>query len=384
MPLKVCAVTGSRADYGLLAGPMRLLREDPFFALQIVATGQHLTPSSGNSLKEVERDGFVVDARVDMLLAADTPAAVTKSMGVALMGFAEVFERSAPDLLLLLGDRYEILVAAQAALLARIPIAHLCGGDVTEGAIDDAIRHALTKMSHLHFVTTTEAARRVRQMGEDPGRVHVVGSSGVDMIQRTQTMTREQLFADLGMSVERRSLLVTFHPATLGEDSEQHCAELLAALHTLCPEMNLIFTGVNADPGGRSLQAMISGFCAEHPNARSFDSLGARRYYSALAHVDVVVGNSSSGLCEAPSFHVPTVNIGDRQKGRLKAASVLDCPPERTAIGKAIAAALAMDCSDMVNPYGDGRASERIVQILKEIADPKALLRKTFHMSPIL
>lgn len=379
MPLKVCVVTGGRADYGLLVQPMRALHADPAFDLQVVATGQHLSAWSGGSLEVIERDGFAVAAQVDMHLEDDRPAAVTRSMGRAVIGFADVFETLRPDLLMVLGDRYEILAAAQAALLFGIPVAHLCGGDITLGAFDDSIRHALTKLSHLHFPTTEDAARRIRQMGEAPDRVHVVGSPGIDLVLATPTLDRATFFGNLELPDDRKSFLVTFHPPTLAEDGAAQCRELLAALEALGPEVVLIFTGVNVDPGGRTLQNMIAEFAAEHPAAVCAQSLGAQRYFSALSHVDAVIGNSSSGLYEAPSFKVPTINIGDRQSGRLKAASVIDCPPQRAAIAAAIDQALALDCSHVVNPYGDGHASERIADVLRNLREPRALVHKVFH-----
>lgn len=379
MPLKVCVVTGGRADYGLLVQPMRALHADPAFNLQVVATGQHLSAWSGGSLDVITRDGFTVAAQIDMQLEDDSPAAVTRSMGRAVAGFADVFETLRPDLLMVLGDRYEILAAAQAALLFGIPVAHLCGGDITLGAFDDSIRHALTKLSHLHFPTTEEAARRIRQMGEAPDRVHAVGSPGIDLVLATPTLDRATFFGNLGLPDDRKSFLVTFHPPTLAEDGAAQCQELLAALEALGPEVVLIFTGVNVDPGGRTLQHMIAEFAAAHPAAVCAQSLGAQRYFSALSHVDAVIGNSSSGLYEAPSFKVPTVNIGDRQSGRLKAASVIDCPPQRAAIAAAIDQALALDCSHVVNPYGDGHASERIADVLRNLREPRSLVHKVFH-----
>lgn len=378
MPLKVCAVTGGRADWGLLSVPLALIRDDPDFALQLVVTGQHLLPGAGATDRVIEAEGFHIDARVDMLLAGDSAVAVSKSMGLAIIGFAEVFDRLKPDLLFVLGDRYEILAAAQAAMVARIPIAHLCGGDVTEGAMDEAIRHAITKMSHLHFVSNQDAARRVCQLGEDPAQVYCVGSPGLDRIRLTPRMTRDAFFASIGFVPRARNLLVTFHPATLDDDVSAACMEMLAALDALGPEVGLIFTGVNADTGGRAVAACIDGFVAMHPNACAHVSLGAARYFSALGHVDAVVGNSSSGLYEAPSFAIPTVNIGDRQGGRLKARSVLDCAADREAILAALRQAFAMDCSGTANPYGDGHSAERIIAVLKAVGDTRPLLKKRF------
>lgn len=378
MPLKVCAVTGGRADWSLLSVPLAALRDDPAFDLSLLVTGQHLMPGNGDTCAAIEADGFRIEDRIDMLLGSDTPAAVTKALGLATIGFADALARLQPDLILILGDRYELLAVTQAALLARIPVAHLCGGDLTEGALDDAVRHAVTKMSHLHFVSSPDAARRVRQLGEDPQAIHCVGSPGLDRIRLTPPLDRAAFFASVEMSPAERLLLITYHPVTLDADPAAGCAEMLAALADLGPEVALLFTGVNADPGGRGVAEQIAAFVAAHPNARQFASLGARRYYSALTHAAAVVGNSSSGLYEAPTFAVPTVNIGDRQGGRLRAASVIDCPPQRAAIRAALERAFAGDWSGVVNPYGDGHATERILAVLKALPDPRSLLKKRF------
>jgi UDP-N-acetylglucosamine 2-epimerase (non-hydrolysing)/GDP/UDP-N,N'-diacetylbacillosamine 2-epimerase (hydrolysing) len=377
-PLKICAVTGSRADWGLLSPPLALLRADKAFALDLVVTGQHLVPAEGNTAQEIEREGFAISARVDMLLASDTPVAVAKSMGLAVAGFADAFARLAPDLVFVLGDRYEILAAVEAAVVARLPVAHLCGGDITEGAMDDAIRHAITKLSHLHFVTNEAAAQRLRQLGEDPDRVHCVGSPGLDRIRQTKLLDRAAFFQRIGLAPRAANLLVTFHPETLNTDTLGQCLEMLVALHELGPESGLIFTGSNADPGGRGVDRLVGEFVATHDNACAHASLGAELYFSALRHARAVVGNSSSGLYEAPSFKIPTVNIGDRQRGRLRAASVIDCAAERRAIEAAIRRALTLDCTGVVNPYGDGHASERIVAVLRSLGDPRQLVRKRF------
>lgn len=377
-PLKVCAITGSRADWGLLSPPLALLRQDPAFSLDLIVTGQHLVPADENTAEAIKAEGFAVSATIDMLLASDAPVAVAKSMGLATSGFADAFARLAPDLVLVLGDRYEILAAVQAALIARLPVAHLCGGDITEGAMDDAVRHAITKLSHLHFVTNEPAARRVRQLGEHPARVHCVGSPGLDSIRQTKVLDRAAFFERVGLAPNHSNLLITYHPETLHADPLGQCRELLAALHELGPEFGLIFTGSNADPGGRGVDRLVAEFVVEHDNASAHASLGAALYFSALSHTDAMVGNSSSGLYEAPSFRIPTVNIGDRQRGRLRAASVIDCAAERREIGAAIRKALTLDCAGVINPYGDGHASERIVAILRGLRDPRQLVRKPF------
>jgi UDP-N-acetylglucosamine 2-epimerase (non-hydrolysing)/GDP/UDP-N,N'-diacetylbacillosamine 2-epimerase (hydrolysing) len=377
--LVVLAVSGSRADWGYLAPPLALMRQDNSFVLKLAVTGQHLVKTGSDSLRAIMSDGFEVDARVDMLLQADTAIGVTKSIGLAVLGFADVFARLQPDLLFVVGDRYETLAAVQAALVARVPVAHLVGGDVTEGAFDEAIRHSITKMSHLHFVTNAESATRVRQLGEDPARVYNVGSTSLDWIRREATK-RDSVFEAIGLRPCRRNAVVTFHPVTLETDSDRQCQELLAALGQLGPDMGLVFTGVNADPGGSRLAGLVREFVQGRENAVALSSLGSQRYFSLLSNVDLVIGNSSSGLYEVPSFGIPTVNIGNRQAGRIRAASVIDCAPERAAILAAVEQALELDCSSVDNPYGDGHASERIVAVLKEIGNPSGLLKKRFHM----
>lgn len=376
---KICVVTGSRAEYGLLSWLMREIAADPELDLQVVATGMHLSPEFGLTYRVIEEDGFSIDARVEMLLSSDTPVGIAKSVGLGVIGFADALERLRPDILVLLGDRYEILAAAQAALVARIPVAHIGGGDTTEGAFDEAIRHAITKMAHLHFVTNELSARRVRQLGENPAHVHNVGSPGLDQIRRLTLLTRQELEGALGFGFRERNLLITFHPVTLDrEPADAQFRELLTALDSLGDGVGLIFTKPNADTDGRVLIDMIEGYVAGRSNARAYTSLGQLRYLSAMAQVDAVVGNSSSGLYEAPSFGKPTVNIGDRQKGRLQAASVINCPASAPDIARAIGEALARDCAGTVNPYGDGDSSGRILRILKEVGDPRALLKKHF------
>jgi UDP-hydrolysing UDP-N-acetyl-D-glucosamine 2-epimerase len=377
MPLDILAVTGTRADWGILVSVLRALRNDPAFDLRIAATGQHLMPGSA-SLEEIAQDGFAIDHRVDIGLTADSVLAVTKSIGLGVIGFGELLDRARPDLMMLLGDRFEIHAAAIAALVAKVPIAHLSGGDLTEGAIDDAFRHSISKIAHLHFVTNADSARRIAQLGEEPSRIFNVGNPGLDRLSEIELPGKAEFFASVGLKAQPRNLLVTFHPATLADDSEQQCEAMLEALDQMT-DVGLIFTGSNADPGGRAIEASVKSFVAARPNAVFIPSLGFQRYVAALNHVDAVVGNSSSGLTEAPSLGVATVNIGCRQKGRVRAASVIDCEPNAEAIGAAIDKALALDCSDVNNPYGDGHAAERIVAVLKGLDDPAALVAKTFR-----
>jgi UDP-hydrolysing UDP-N-acetyl-D-glucosamine 2-epimerase len=382
MPLRVCAITSSRADWGLLAPVLAAIRDDAAFDLEIVVTGQHLASGADATQREILADGFAIADTIDMHLGGDTPEAVTASLAAVVTGCGKTFARRRPDLLLVLGDRYEILGAVTAAALARIPVAHIAGGDVTEGAVDEAFRHAMTKMSHLHFVTTEEAGRRVRQMGEDPARVVVTGSPGLDRIRSIEPMDRAAFFEVIGLKPGKKNLVVTFHPETLALHTSDHCAEMLAALDSLGPDVGLLFSGVNADVDGRTIHTQIADFVAAHGNAVLHSSLGSARYFSALKHCDAVVGNSSSGLYEAPSFHIPTVNIGDRQKGRARASSVIDVAPEREAILAAIRRAFTLDCRDVVNPYGDGHAASRIVAALKRVPAPAALVKKRFFDWP--
>jgi UDP-N-acetylglucosamine 2-epimerase (non-hydrolysing)/GDP/UDP-N,N'-diacetylbacillosamine 2-epimerase (hydrolysing) len=340
----------------------------------------HLVPEFGFTYREIEADGFRIDAKIDMLLAGDTAAAAAKSMGVGVVGFVDAFQRLSPDLVMLLGDRFEALAAAGTALVMGIPIAHISGGDVTEGAFDDGIRHAITKMAHLHFTASAQSAARVRQMGEDPARVFAVGDPGLDSLRTMKLLTRAALERDLGFNFRTRNLLVTFHPVTLDRaPSTRQFAVLLEALAALGPDVGLLFTKPNADPEGRALIAMLDNFAKQHANAAAFASLGHRRYLSAMAVCDAVVGNSSSGLLEAPSLRKPAVNIGTRQAGRLRAKSVIDCAVEVGAIKRAIAKAFVMRVGTIANPYGDGHAAERIVRILKRVGDPASLLRKSFR-----
>jgi len=368
--LRICAVTSTRADWGHLLPFLRVIKADPSFELKLVVTGQNLTRDAGESRRAIKKDGFAMDATVDMGLGDDdAPAAVSAALGRCIAGIGKAFARIKPDLLFILGDRYEILGAAAAATLARIPIAHCCGGDITEGAIDDSMRHAISKLSHLHFVTNADSGRRLSQMGEDPHRVFVVGSSGIETIRSLRLMTRRSFFSSIGLDAGKKNLIVTFHPETLADDSVSDCREMLEAFDKLGPDVGLLFCGSNSDVGGRVVERMVKAFVRSHPNAVFHASLGSLRYLSGLKHCDVVVGNSSSGLYEAPTLRTPTVNIGDRQAGRLRARSVIDVPAERKAIYNAIGRAMEMDCSGIKNPYGDGKASERALRALKRVLD---------------
>lgn len=385
MTRKICVITGTRAEYGLLHWVMQGIQDDPDLTLQIIATGMHLSPEFGLTYREIEQDGFQIDRKVEMLTSSDTPVGIAKSMGLGLIGFADALNELKPDLVLLLGDRFEIFSAAAAALIARMPVAHLHGGEATEGAFDEAMRHSITKMSHLHFVATEAYRQRVIQLGEQPDRVFLVGGLGIDSIKRLKLLDRVGLEAALNFKLSQKNLLITFHPATLesGTATDQ-MAELLAALAEL-KDTGLIFTMPNADTDGRALIKMVEHFVLQHPNARAYKSLGQLRYLSCIAHVDGVVGNSSSGLLEVPSFKKGTINIGDRQRGRLQADSVINCEPNRLDITAALQRLYATDfqarLSHSINPYGEGGASEKVVETTKHY--PLAgLAKKAFHDLP--
>ncbi|QRM20160.1 UDP-N-acetylglucosamine 2-epimerase (hydrolyzing) [Dechloromonas sp. TW-R-39-2] len=382
---RICVVTGTRAEYGLLRWLMQDIEADPCLSLQVIATCMHLAPEFGDTYREIELDGFIIDRKVEMLLSGDSPSAIGKSIGLGVIGFADAFQSLTPDLVIVLGDRFEILAAVSAALVARIPVAHLHGGELTEGAVDDAIRHAVTKMSHVHFVATEAYRQRVIQLGESPERVICVGGLGVDAIMRQPLISREALEASLDFQFRQRNLLVTFHPATLDTASPAaQMAELLAALAPL-DNVGLIFTLPNADAGGRELMRQVYAFVDGRSNAKVFVSLGQQRYLSCMALVDGVVGNSSSGLLEAPSFRVGTVNLGSRQHGREQASSVINCEVERGAITDAIATLFSTEYRSSLynvhNPYGNGGASARIVAEIKQLELDK-LVKKTFFDLP--
>lgn len=379
---KICVITGTRAEYGLLRWVMQGIQDDSELILQIIATGMHLSPEFGLTYQAIEQDGFQINRKVEMLTSSDTPVGIAKSMGLGMIGFADALNDLKPDLILVLGDRFEIFSAVSAALVARIPVAHLHGGEATEGLIDEAIRHAITKMSHLHFVAADAYRQRVIQLGEQPDRVFLVGGLGIDNIKRLQLLDRDALEDSLDFKLGRKNLLVTFHPVTLETaTAADQMKELLGALADL-QDTHLIITLPNADTDGRILIKMVEKFVAQHPNARAYTSLGQLRYLSCVAYVDGVVGNSSSGLAEVPSFKKGTINIGDRQRGRLQAASIINCEPNREGISAALGKLYSTDfqecLSRVTSPYGDGGASEAIVSEVKSIT-LDGLLKKRFY-----
>lgn len=383
MKRKIAVVTGTRAEYGLLYWLMKEIQTDEDLELQVVVTGMHLAPEFGWTYRVIEEDGFTIDAKVEMLLASDTPVAVTKSLGLGTIGFADAFDKLHPDIVVVLGDRYEILAAAQAALVARIPLAHIHGGETTEGVIDEAIRHSVTKMAHLHFVAAEQYRQRVIQLGEHPSRVFNVGAPGLEHIRRMTLLSREQLEAELGIGLRKPVFLVTFHPVTLSSASPAIAMkELLAALD-MFPEASIIFTKTNSDPNGRVINELVDEYVRHHPDrTAAFESLGQQRYLSVMKEADVIIGNSSSGLIEAPALDKPTVNIGPRQQGRLRASSVVDCAESKDAIVESIRKVLSEDFQSMlshvVSPYGDGEVALRIKEVLKTF-DLSGILIKQFH-----
>ena len=380
---KICIVTGTRAEYGLLRWVMQGIKDDNELTLQIIATGMHLSPEFGLTYKAIEQDGFEIDRKVEMLTSSDTSVGMAKSMGLGMIGFADALHELQPDLIVVLGDRFEIFAAVSAALVARIPVAHLHGGEATEGLIDEAIRHSITKMSQLHFVAAEPYRQRVIQLGEQPDHVFLVGGLGIDNIKRLHLLDRPALEASLDFKLGVKNLLITFHPVTL-ETATAACQmqELLAALAEL-KDTQLIFTLPNADTDGRTLIEMVRNFVAEHRNARAYDSLGQLLYLSCIAQVDGVVGNSSSGLAEVPSFKKGTINIGDRQRGRLQADSVINCEPTRESIASGLTQLYTSNFQEhlhnkVTNPYGEGGASETIVAVIKTIP-LDGILKKRFH-----
>ncbi len=377
---KICVVTGTRAEYGLLQPIMQAIKEDQVLELQLVVTGMHLSPEFGLTYKAIEDDDFEISEKIEILLSSDTSIGVAKAIGLATISFSETLDRLKPDFIMVLGDRFELLAVAQVALVSRIPIVHLAGGDVTEGAFDEAIRHSITKMSQLHFVTNKESEKRVHQLGEDPENIHLVGNPGLDHLNSLKLMEKNELEKSLRYSFKSKNILVTFHSVTLDNvPSVNSFSALLEALDSLGEDIGIIFTRPNSDTEGRQLIKMLDEYVEDRSNCIVYTSLGQLRYLSTVALVDVVVGNSSSGIVEVPSLKTPTVNIGDRQKGRLRADSIIDCEPITENIKESIQQAFKLDCSTVVNPYGDGNTTERVLKVLREINHPERLIKKHFY-----
>ena len=380
---KICVVTGTRAEYGLLRWLMDGINKSTKLDLQIVATGMHLSPEFGLTYQEIENDGFKIDKKIEMLLSADTPSSISKSTGLGLIGFADVFYELNPDIVIVLGDRYEVLAASLAAMFENIPIAHIHGGETTAGAFDEAIRHSITKMSWWHFVAADGYEKRVIQLGENPGRVFNVGGLGVDAIKKTNLLSKDELMIKTGIKFGKKNLLITYHPVTLeNKTSQQDFKSLLDVLSEI-KDIYLIFTMPNADSDGWVIKKMINDFVFnQSERSISFTSMGSLNYLSTLQYVDGVVGNSSSGLAEAPTFKIGTINIGDRQKGRLKAESIIDCEPTKKsiklAIDKLYGRKFQKDLHSVRNPYGDGDAIEKIMSILSNKPIPEDM-KKDFY-----
>jgi UDP-N-acetylglucosamine 2-epimerase (non-hydrolysing)/GDP/UDP-N,N'-diacetylbacillosamine 2-epimerase (hydrolysing) len=359
---------------------MQAIKEDQVLELQLVVTGMHLSPEFGLTYKTIEDDDFEISEKIEILLSSDTSIGVAKAIGLATISFSETLDRLKPDFIMVLGDRFELLAVAQVALVSRIPIVHLAGGDVTEGAFDEAIRHSITKMSQLHFVTNKESEKRVHQLGEDPENIHLVGNPGLDHLNSLKLMEKNELEKSLRYSFKSKNILVTFHSVTLDNvPSVNSFSALLEALDSLGEDIGIIFTRPNSDTEGRQLIKMLDEYVEDRSNCIVYTSLGQLRYLSTVALVDVVVGNSSSGILEVPSLKTPTVNIGDRQKGRLRADSIIDCEPITENIKESIQQAFKLDCSTVVNPYGDGNTTERVLKVLREINHPERLIKKHFY-----
>jgi len=381
---KICILTATRAEFGLLKPIIVKLKDSPEFDVRVVATGAHLSPEFGLTYKDIEKDGINIDAKIEILLSADTPSAISKSMGLAMISFADYFEKLNPDMLVVLGDRYETLAVCCVAMNQRIPITHLYGGETTEGAIDESIRHAITKLSYLHFTSTEEYRHRVIQLGEQPNRVFCVGAIGIENILHEKLMSKYELEDSIDFRLDKPYALVTFHPVTLEDsNSTEQIRDLLNVLEKQ-KKMKFIFTKANADTDGRIINQLIDKYVKENDNAVAFASLGINRYLSALKYCTMVIGNSSSGLIEAPSFGIPTINIGDRQKGRLQADSVISCEPIQMEIEKAILLAMTDEFKEKarntINPYGDGNSSDKIIDTINEfLLKNKVDLKKIFY-----
>ena len=382
MAVKICVITGSRAEYGLLYWLLKEIVSDDYFELQLIVTGMHLSPEFGLTYKLIEEE-FKISKKIEILLSSDTPIGISKSMGLANISFAESYEELKPDMIVVLGDRYEIFSAVSMAMIAQIPIVHIAGGETTEGAFDESIRHSITKMAHLHFTTTQEYRHRVIQLGESPDKVFNVGSLGIENIKRLELLSKSDFEKAINFKLNKKNLLVTYHPVTLEKaTAKQQFQAILNALDEL-KDTNIIFTKSNSDTDGR----IINQMCEEYVQKNSsksicFESMGQLRYLSALQYVDAVVGNSSSGIAEAPSFDIGTINIGDRQKGRIRVPSIIDCEPTQESIGKALQILYSNEfqknLNSIKNPYGDGDVSKKILRIIKS-TNFENILKKKFY-----
>ena len=379
---KVCIITGSRAEYGLLYWLMKEIESAKEIELQLVVTGMHLSEEFGNTYQQIEKDGFNIHKKVDISITSDTELAISKSMGLGIIGFADAFNELKPDIIVVLGDRYEIFSAVSAATVAKIPIAHIHGGETTEGAVDEAFRHSITKMSHLHFVATEVYRKRVIQLGENPKKVFNFGGLGVDNINNLNLLSRPEFEKAINFKLGEKNLLITFHPVTLEKStSKKHFQILLDAISCLS-NTKIIFTKANSDVDGRIINSMIDDYVFKNKNCTAFKSMGQLNFLSALQFIDAVLGNSSSGLLEAPSFKIGTIDIGDRQKGRVKADSIISCNSNIESINNALIKLYSKEFQDIINktinPYGQGGASKEILKILKNI-DLENIIKKSFY-----
>ncbi len=380
---KVCIVTGTRAEYGLLKPVIDKVHRSDVLELQLIVTGMHLSTEFGLTYKEIEEDGYPITSKIEMLLGSDTPVGITKSMGVAMIGLADCYDVNRPDIVVILGDRYEMLMVAAAAMVAGIPIAHIHGGELTEGIIDDPIRHSITKMSRLHFTTTEEYRKRVIQLGEQPQNVYNVGALGIENAKLVQLLNKNELEKAIGFSFQDPTIMVTYHSVTLDEKSSEE--QFRDVLHVIDrhKEISVIFTKCNADADGRIINRMIDNYVYENKDrCKAYTSLGQLKYLSALQFCNAVVGNSSSGIIEVPSFHIPTVNIGNRQKGRVRSETVIDCGNSETEIEAAVMKALSAEFNGMIadkeNPYEGEQTSEKIIGVIEQVLHEGIDVRKRF------
>ncbi len=380
---KIAVITGTRAEYGLLRGLLDEIKSDDALCLRLIVTGMHLSPEFGSTYRLIEQDGYQIDAKVEMLLSSDTASGIARSVGLGVLGFTDAFEKLKPDVIVVLGDRFEILSAVQAALFLTIPVAHIHGGELSLGALDDAIRHSITKMSHLHFTAAESYRSRVIQLGEQPDRVFNVGALGLERIKKTRLLSKEELEKRLDFRLSAPAFLFTYHPETVSLNKAQDDIQQILSALDLFPNAKIIMTKANADEAGRYINQQLQQYADQYPNRiKLFTSMGDLNYLSAMNLVDVVIGNSSSGIIEAPFFQVATVNIGGRQDGRLRAASIIDCQANVISITHAVHKALSSDFKNIVkstvSPYDCDDTAKRIKNYLKK-TDAAALIKKVFY-----
>lgn len=384
MKKKICIITGTRSEYGLLKPLIDKINNSNYFELKLIATGMHLSSEFGMTYKFIEKDGYIIDKKIEILLSSDTPSGISKSMGLALISFSDYFNEENPHMVIILGDRFETFSVAAAATLAKIPIAHIHGGETTEGAYDEAFRHCISKMSYLHFTSTEEYRKRVIQLGEDPSRVFNVGALGIENIKNLPLIDLNALEHQLNFKLDKPYGLITFHSVTLEtHTSDNQVCELLKALDSF-PNMKFLITKGNSDSNGRIINNILEDYCDKNKHrVKLFTSMGQIAYLSAMKHCSIVLGNSSSGIIEAPTFNIPTINIGDRQKGRIQAKSIINCNPNKDDIIASIKKALNVEyinsLKSIVNPYDGGDTSCKIINILNKILNSSINLKKKFY-----